>query len=72
MQDAHDYEERGDLSDEARIDANGDYLWVQHAGQPRHIYKRVPEGAALHPLVSRKIYDGTLYGLAWIEGDECA
>lgn len=70
MDDAHGYEERVDGSDSAQITANGDYLCVQHEGQPRHIYRRVPEGAEPHPLVSRKLHDGTLYSLAWIEDDE--
>lgn len=70
MDDAHGYEERVDGSDGVQITANGDYLCVQHEGHPRHIYRRVPYGVALHPLVSRKMHDGALYSLAWIEDEE--
>ncbi|NTU80961.1 MAG: hypothetical protein HGA45_16535 [Chloroflexales bacterium] len=70
MDDAHGYEERVDGSDDAQITANGDYLCVHHEGHPRHIYKRVPAGAQPHPLVSRRVYDGALYSLAWIEDDD--
>jgi hypothetical protein len=70
MDDAHGYEERGDVSDGTQITANGDFLCVQHNGEPRHIYRRVPTGAQPHPLVSRTVHDGELYSLAWIEEDE--
>ncbi len=69
MDDAHGYEERRDGSDGPQITANGDFLCVQHEGQPRHIYKRVPTGSEPHPLVSRKLHAGELYSLAWIEDD---
>ena len=69
MDDAHGYEERAGEGDGARITANGDYLCFEFEGQPRHIYRRVPAGAALHPLVSRTVYAGALYSLAWIEDD---
>jgi hypothetical protein len=70
MDDAHGYEERLDAGEGVQITANGDYLCVQHEGQPRHIYRRVPVGSSIHPLVSRKIHDGELYSLAWIEEDD--
>jgi hypothetical protein len=70
MDDAHGYEERVDEGDAGQISASGDYLCVQHEGQLRYIYRRVPEGAALPPLVSRAVHGGALYSLAWIEGDE--
>ncbi len=70
MDDAHGYEEHVDGSDAAQITASGDYLSVQHEGQVRYIYRRVPADAALPPMVSRTVYGGSLYGLAWIEGDE--
>ena len=70
MDDAHGYEERVVGSDEARITASGNYLCVQHEGQLRYIYQRVPSGTALPPSVGRAVHDGALYSLAWIEGDE--
>jgi hypothetical protein len=68
MDDAYGYEERGDEC-EAQITVNGDYLWVQHEGGLRYVYRRVPEGAALLPSVSRTLYAGGLYSLAWVEDD---
>lgn len=70
MDDAYGYEERVDGGDGAQITMNGDLLCVQHEGQLRYIYRRVPAGVALHPLVSRKMYDGKLYSLAWIEDED--
>lgn len=70
MDDVYGYEERSDAGCTAQIAANINYLYVQHEGQPRHIYRRVPAGAWLHPLVSRMVYDGGLYSLAWIEDEE--
>ncbi|MEI7646445.1 MAG: hypothetical protein WCJ55_19405 [Chloroflexales bacterium] len=70
MDDAHGYEERVDRSDEAQITASGNYLCVQHEGQLRYIYQRVPSGAALPPSVGRTVHAGELYSLAWIEGEE--
>jgi hypothetical protein len=70
MDDAHGYEEQLHTADAARITVNGDYLCVEGSGQPRHIYRRVPPGSPLHPMVSRTVHDGELYGLVWVEDDE--
>jgi hypothetical protein len=70
MDDAFGYEERGDESGEVEISVNGDYLCVQHEGQLRYIYRRVPAGVAPQSLISHKLHAGQLYNLAWIEDDD--
>lgn len=68
MDDAYGYEEEG-AEGGAQIVVNGDYLWVQHEGQLRYIYRRLPPGAAPRPPVSSVVYCGERYGLAWVEDD---
>ncbi|NTV62126.1 MAG: hypothetical protein HGA65_01145 [Oscillochloris sp.] len=70
MDDAYGYEERIDGSDEAAMTASGDYLCVQHEGQLRYVYRRVPEGAAMPSAAGQKFFAGVLYSLAWIEDED--
>jgi hypothetical protein len=68
MDDAYGYEERVDEGDAGQITPSGNYLCVQHEGQLRYIYRRLPAGAARPEGCT--VYAGELYSLAWIEGDE--
>lgn len=67
--DAHGYEDLVGPGETALVGVNGEYLWVQHAGEPRYVYRRVPPGKTPHPLVSSTVHEGALYSLIGIEED---
>lgn len=66
-----DYERQDqDFQEKVIITENGDYLRVQYAEHPIHIYKRVDADAELHPCVGRIGHNGNVYGLVTIEDDK--
>ncbi len=65
-----DYDELVDMSDGVNITENGDYLCIQYADHPLHVYRRVPPGKKLHPSIACAEHNGTLYSLDRIEDEK--
>jgi hypothetical protein len=55
---------------ETQVMTSGDYLCVQTAEHPLHVYRRVTESETIHPSVAQMEHNGQTYKLAWIEDEQ--
>jgi hypothetical protein len=52
------------------VTERGNFLCVQSAQQPLHVYRRVETDEQVHPAVEQVVHNGVTYKLAWIDDDQ--